>query len=64
MGLLFSLAMDTSVSTGLGYDVVNIGLLNTQQNSIIISSLTIIIGVLLNLFSDNINGSSDKNAHG
>lgn len=61
IGLLISLNMSTSVSTSLGHDVENIGLLNRQQNFIIISGLIIIVGVLLNLFANSNNGRSDKN---
>jgi hypothetical protein len=51
IGLLISLNMSTSVSTSLGHDVENIGLLQRQQNFIIISGFIIIVGVLLNLFA-------------
>lgn len=53
IGLLSSLNMNTSVSTSLGHDIENIGLLNKQQNFIIISGLIIVIGVLLKLFANN-----------
>ena len=59
IGLLISLNMSTSVSTSLGYEVENIGLLTRQQNFIIISGLIIIIGVLLQIFSNSSNGSSN-----
>lgn len=47
-GVLFSLSMDTSVPTGLGR-VNNLGLMNQQQNYLIVSALVAIVGAILML---------------
>lgn len=49
IGLMFALAMDTSVSTGYG-SVNNIGLMADRQNYMVISGIAIIAGILLALF--------------
>src|SRR5262245_21014879 len=50
LGLGYTVAMNTSVSTGLG-PVENIGLLNVRQNWVMVSCTTIIVGVMFHLFS-------------
>jgi len=50
--LLYALGMKTTVWTELG-SVHNIGLLNERQNYVIISSLMILIGVILNITALN-----------
>ncbi len=46
-GLLFTLAMDTSVATGdLGMRVINIGLMNDKQNLLIFFAVVCIVGAL------------------
>ncbi|PGH55917.1 hypothetical protein CRT60_21955 [Azospirillum palustre] len=46
-GLLAALAMDTSVSTGIGSRVENIGLLSRQSNGLIGSGLLFMTGCIL-----------------
>ena len=53
--ILFSFAMDTTVTTDYGYTVNNIGLMETKRNSFMLAGLTTLIGVLLIGF-----GSSSK----
>lgn len=48
LGLIFAMSMDTSVSTGMGR-VNNLGLMNDQQNYIIISAILLIAGLLTSL---------------
>ena len=48
MGLVFGLLMDTSVFSGSGYNRVNnIGLMQQQQNVLIVSGLVVLIGFFM-----------------
>lgn len=47
LALIFGLTYDTSVSTGLGGRVHNIGLMNDRQNIIIVGGAMLVAGALL-----------------
>lgn len=61
IGLVAALAMDTSVSTGLGR-VNNLGLMQDQQNYIIITSVIILGGLVM--MAIGWRGSADHNESG
>lgn len=48
--LISSITMDTTISTGFGDRIHNIGLLNKKLIFIIVSSLIVLIGVILHVF--------------
>jgi hypothetical protein len=45
--IILALAMDTSVSTPAGQRVHNIGLLNQQQNFLMLGAVLAVVGVIL-----------------
>ena len=50
IALLYSLSMDTSVSTSSGARIYNVGLMNQQQNFVIVSALILLIGIIITVF--------------
>lgn len=61
IGLLAALRMDTSVPTGMGR-VNNIGLLNDQQNYILITSVMILAGLVMLAMSSRESAEGGRNA--
>lgn len=55
--LMFAFSMETTVSTGLGGRVNNIGLIATQQKHLLISLFVIIVSVLMVVFGKQARGS-------
>ena len=62
VGLLASLNMDTSVATGLGGRVINIGLLNDKQNLLVVFAVVSVIGALFLVFGGKEQASSKSAA--
>lgn len=59
-GLYFGLKMDTTVNTGFGSSVHNIGLMQQQTNILIISCLIVIIGFYLVFIKKSSNKNNNK----
>ncbi|MEI6628059.1 MAG: DUF1566 domain-containing protein, partial [Alphaproteobacteria bacterium] len=60
IGVVFSIQMDTSVSTYGGERINNLGLMNLQQNLVFICSSITIVGVFLIVMSGRSNGSDSN----